>query len=147
MGLFDSILGGNSAPVTFNKEEAFWGLVVAVTAIDGSISDEEVDDLIKFSNRTNLLSGIRGQSFNNMNDKIFKVLKKDGVQKLVDTCVAALPSEYAASTFAVCADLIYSDGSVDRDEQVFLEMLMTKLNIDSGLAMKIVEVISLKNKI
>ncbi len=147
MGLFDSIMGGNNAPVTFNKEEAFWGLLVAVTAIDGSISDEEVDDLIKFSNRTNLLSGVRGQSFNNMNDKIFKVLNKEGVQKLVDTCAVSLPAEYAASTFAVCADLIYSDGSVDRDEQAFLEMLMSKLNIDSAIAIKIVEVISLKNKI
>ena len=147
MGLFDSILGGSNAPVTFNKEEAFWGLMVAVTAIDGHISDEEVDDLIKFSNRTKLLSGIRGQMFNNMNDKIFRLLKKEGVQSLVDASVAALPSELAISTFAVCTDLIYSDGTVDTDEQKFLEMLMGKLNIDSAQAMKIVEVKKKKNKI
>lgn len=147
MGLFDSILGGSNAPITFNKEEAFWALMVAVTAIDGHISEEEVDDLIKFSYRTKLLSGIRGQMFTNMNNKVFKVLEKEGNKKLVDLAVAGLPVELALSTFAVCTDLIYSDGTVDSDEQAFLEMLMSNLNIDTAQAMKIVEVISIKNKI
>lgn len=147
MGLFDSILGGSNTPVSLNKEEAFWGLMVAVTAIDGHISQDEVDDLIKFSYRTKLLADIRGQQFTNMNNKVFKVLDKEGNQKLVDLAVAGLPTELALSAFAVCTDLIYSDGTVDSDEQKFLENLMSKLNIDSSKAMQIVEVISIKNKI
>ncbi|MBK8673805.1 MAG: tellurite resistance TerB family protein [Bacteroidetes bacterium] len=147
MGLFDSLLGGSNTPVSFNKEESFWALIVAVTAIDGHISDDEVADLITFSNRTKMLCNLNSNQFKSMNDKIFKVLDKEGIQKLIDLGVAGLPSELALSTFAVCTDLVYSDGTVDKDEQLFLENLMGKLNLDTSKAMQIVEVISIKNKI
>jgi uncharacterized tellurite resistance protein B-like protein len=147
MGLFDSVLGGSNTPVSFNTEESFWALMVAVTAIDGDISNDEIDDLIKFSSRTKLLSKLNNNQFNVMNEKIFKVLRKDGIQKLIELGIEGLPSEMALSTFAVCTDLIYSDGSVDSDEQKFLEDLLGKFNIDNAKAMQIVEVISIKNKI
>ena len=79
MGLFDSVLGGSNTPVSFNTEESFWALMVAVTAIDGDISNDEIDDLIKFSSRTKLLSKLNNNQFNVMNEKIFKILRKDGI--------------------------------------------------------------------
>ena len=147
MGLFSSILGGDNTPVTFNKEEAFFGLITSVTAIDGNISDEEVDDLIKFRMRTKLLSGLSSNQFTAIVDKVFKVLKKDGVQKLIELSCVGLPSENYNSAFAVCTDLVYADGTVEKEEEQFLDMLQSKLNIDETLAVKIVEVISLKNRI
>ena len=94
-----------------------------------------------------MLCNLNSNQFKSMNDKIFKVLDKEGIQKLIDLGVAGLPSELALSTFAVCTDLVYSDGTVDKDEQLFLENLMGKLNLDTSKAMQIVEVISIKNKI
>jgi uncharacterized tellurite resistance protein B-like protein len=147
MGLFSNILGGSSTPTNLDKQESFLGLIMSVVAADGHISEEEINDFNSFANKSNILRGMSGNQFNSTIDKLFKILKRDGLDTLVDLCVAGLPSEYREGVFAVCCDLLFSDGSVEREEEELLENLKVKLSINDALAMKIVEVISLKNKV
>lgn len=147
MGLFSNILGSGSTPTNLDKQESFLGLIMSVVAADGHISEEEINDFNSFVNKSKILRGMTGNQFNSTIDKLFKILKRDGLDTLVDLCVAGLPAEIREGVFAICCDLLFSDGSVEREEELLLENLKVKLSINDALAMKIVEVISIKNKV
>lgn len=147
MGLFSNILGGSSTPTNLDKQESFLGLIMSVVAADGHISEEEINDFNSFANKSSILRGMTGNQFTSTIDKLFKILKRDGLDTLVDLCVAGLPAEYREGVFAICCDLLFSDGSVESEEEQLLEKLKVKLSINDSLAMKIVEVISIKNKV
>ncbi|MBK7967330.1 MAG: tellurite resistance TerB family protein [Bacteroidetes bacterium] len=136
-----------SSPTNLDKQESFLGLIMSVIASDGHISEEEINDFNFFANKSNILRGMSGNQFISTHDKLLKILKKDGIDSLVDLCVAGLPDEYREGVFAVCCDLLFSDGSVISEEEQLLESLKIKLSINDVLAMKIVEVISIKNKV
>ncbi len=147
MGLLSNILGTNSAPSSLNQQESFIGLILSVVAADGHISDEEISDFNSFTNKAKLLKNMSGNQFNATIDKLFKILKRDGIETLIQLCVEGLPENYREGVFAICCDLIFSDGSIEKEEEELLDNLKVKLSINDSLAIKIVEVISIKNNV
>ncbi len=147
MGLFDKILGGQSSEnVRLSPAEAFAGLVLAVVGADGHISDDEVRAANAIFNRMRLFGPITADQFSAMIDRLIGYLKKHGADWLLGKAVAALPDELRETAFATAADLIFADGSVESSEQELVEKLQKSLQIPDELALKIVEVISIKNR-
>lgn len=147
MGLFSSVLKGPNSSVKLNEQESLLGLMICVTAIDGDISDDEITDLVTLKNKSNLLKGVSGNQFSEMVGKLLNILSHQGLDSLVELCTEALPFEYRNGAFAACCDLVFSDGYVEDEEETFLENLKVRLSLDDNTAMKIVEVISMKNSI
>lgn len=147
MGLFSEMLGKNSISTKLNNQESILGLIFSVIAIDGDISDEEVDDVISISKKSKILKDMPGSQFNAALEKIIKILTRDGIDSLIDLSTEGLSAEYREGAFAVCCDLVFSDGYIENEEELFLETLKSKLSINDNLAMQIVEVMSLKNSI
>lgn len=146
MGFFSKILGGGGgAPTAFTKEESFTGLLLAAIAADGYISNEEIADFHSFVTKSKLLSSMNGNEYNKMIDKLLKVLRKEGVDALVDASATSLPENLRESVFAIACDLFFSDGTVDSDEEKLLEKIKDLLEINDALATKIVEVMVIKN--
>lgn len=147
MGLFDKILGGQSSEnVRLSTEEAFAGLVIAVVGVDGSISDDEVRAANAVFNRMRLFGPIPADQFKVMIDRLVGYLNKHGADWLFSKTTSALPAELRPTAFATAVDLVFADGSVEASEQALVEKLQKALGISDDLALKVVEVIALKNQ-
>lgn len=147
MGLFDKILGGQSSDsATLTAQDAVAGMLLVTVAADGHISDEEKECFIATSNRMKLFRDQSPQEFNSMMDRLFGYLRKHGAEWLMAKAATSMPSEIKATVFALCADLVFADGSVEADEQQLIESIHSKLGIQDDLALKILEVVQIKNR-
>lgn len=147
MGLFDKLLGTqNRVQETFSPAEAYAAITLAAIASDGYLAEEELDGFVTNLNRMQLFKSYSGDVMRRMIDKLFGILKRDGVEALFNTAKSSLPYEMAASAFAVATDLILADGVVTEEEQDFLNQLYAALEIPSDVAVKIVEVMMIKNR-
>ncbi|MEO0768557.1 MAG: tellurite resistance TerB family protein, partial [Cyanobacteria bacterium J06649_4] len=73
-------------------------------------------------------------------------LKKYGPNELIKSAKASLPPNLAPTAFTIAVDLVFSDGSVSREEQAFIDDLRRMLSISDELALKILEVMTIKNQ-
>lgn len=146
MGIFDSLFGGMEDRKKLNAQEAFAGVLLGASACDGHIADEEVQSLFSTLMRMKLYQRFSEKEFGRMFDKLQGVLKKHGVEKLIDGCSSALPSELNNTAFANAVNIVLADGIVDDDEKEFIERLRKILHIESGTAKAIAQVMVIKNK-
>lgn len=90
---------------------------MSVVAADGHISEEEINDFNSFANKSQILRGMSGNQFNSTIDKLFKILKRDGLDTLVDLCVAASKQKIVKEFLRFVVTLLFSDGSVERERE------------------------------
>jgi tellurite resistance protein len=148
VGLFDKVLGkdkGDGA-ITLNKAEAYAAVAVAAIASDGTITDDEV-------NRTAMnlaaVPAFRNHDLRDMGQTLNKVattIKRRGVAAVMPAAKVALSKEQAEQAFYLAADLVLSDGVVDKEERMFLEELRGVLGVEEQTSVKIVEVVVIKNR-
>lgn len=147
MGLFDKILGtGGSETFTLNEREAFAAILLLVMTADGYVTDEEAMGFHALVNRMKLFKDQSGNDFRAMMDRLMGLLKRRGSEKLFEKALAALPPNYYDTVFAVATDLILSDGIVEAEEKEILINLKNAFKITDDLAIKIVEVMRIKNR-
>jgi uncharacterized tellurite resistance protein B-like protein len=147
MGLFDSMLGGGgSNKKELTKAEAFAGILLAAAGADGHIADEEIASLCTATQRMKLFSNISPNKFGTMMDGLVKILKREGVEKLVERCSEALPDELRETAFANACDIILADGVVEDEEKELVEKLQNELDIPGDRALDIVQVMVIKNR-
>jgi hypothetical protein len=146
MGLFDNLFGSSSSNKSLNKQEAFAGILLGACACDGHIAEEEVHSLFTTTERMKLFEGMNANKWNSMMDVLIKILKREGVEKMVQKCAAGLPEDLRDTAFANACDIVLADGVVEDEEKDFLDSLQKYLEIDGDTALTIVEVMILKNK-
>ena len=147
MGLFDNIFSGeNTKSRGLTKQEAFAGILLGASACDGHIADEEISGLCTTCQRMKMFEPISPTKFSSMMDALVKILKRDGVEKLVDRCADALPEDLRGTAFANACDIVLADGVVEDEEKEFLNVLQRALELDGDTALTIVEVMIIKNK-
>lgn len=147
MGLFDKILGvGDSQAVTLDKREAFTSVLLVAVASDGHISSEESEAFIAVSNRMQLFRDQPPSQFNSMINKLVGILTKQGPAFLLQKAHEALPCELRETAFAVATDLIFADGVLEVEEKNLLEELQESLGIEEEMAIRVIEVLSIKNR-
>jgi hypothetical protein len=146
MGMFDNIFDSKAPPKELSQADAFAGILFCASACDNRIAEAEVADLFSITDRLKLFKGLTDDDWNAMVHHLGKRIERDGVEPLLDECVAVLPEDLRDCAFANACDLILADGLVEEEEKVFLELLQKKLAIDGDAAMGIVEVMMIKNK-
>lgn len=144
MGLFDKVLGNNNDKL--NEAEGFTGIVFCAIASDGTIAQEEMNGLATTLSRMKLYNGLSNRDVTKMFDKIQRQFKDKGFEATMQLAANAVNPDLRATAFAVATDLLLSDGHVSQQEQKFLETIQNHLDIPDDLAMKIVEVIEIKNR-
>ena len=65
---------------------------------------------------------------------------------MIEAAKAALDRGHVETAFFIAADLVLADGVVEPEEKKFLEELQRTLQIDEATALKIVEVVLIKNR-
>ncbi len=146
MGILDSIFGGVESSTTLSPQDAFAGILLGASGCDGHIADDEVQNLATCLIRMKLYQRMQGKQFGQMLNKLHAILKKKGVEALIDQCVAKLPPELKNTAFTNAVDIVLADGVVEPDEKQFIEMLQGRLQIDNKTARMIVEVMVAKNR-
>lgn len=144
MGLFDKVLGTSNDK--FNEAEGFAGIALCAVAADGVITEEEAAGLGTTLSRMNTFSGMNNRDINKIFEKLLKVLRAQGAENLVTLSAAAVKKDLRVTAFTVATDLLMADGTVAPEEKRFLEKIQKSLDVSDDLAVKIVEVISIKNR-
>jgi len=145
VGLFDKVLGKGDA-VTLNKPEGLAAVAVAAVAADGDISSEEIN---RVAIDLATLRAFRNQDMRELGNTLNKVaglIKRRGPGPVLAAANSVLRAEEKQSAFFIAADLVVSDGTVEDQEKQFLEELQKTLGVDDDTALKIVEVVSIKNR-
>lgn len=147
MGLFDQVLESRqSASISFQPAEAFAAIALIAIASDGHFSDEEVELINTSLRRMQLFKSYPGDVLRRMYDKLFGILRRDGVAVLLNAAKSSLPFELRDSAFAIATDLVLADGTVTSEEEAFLSDLCRVLEINQAMALKIIEVMIIKNR-
>jgi len=131
--------------VAMNSAEAFAAICLVAIASDGYLSEQEEAEMKILLGRMKLFQDSL-DGLDRMKDYLVDSLKKYGPNELIKSAKAALPSPLSPTAFAVAVDLVFSDGSVSAEEKAFIDDLRRILAIPDDLAVKIVEVMTVKNQ-
>lgn len=146
VGLFDALFGGMESSRKLSPQESFAGILLAASACDGHISDEEASNLTAAVGRMRLFQRVNEKEFGQVMDKLLGILKKKGCDVLVEGCCETLPPDLANSAFANACNIVLADGVVDQDEKEFIEKLRNHLKVEPNTAKAIAQVMVIKNK-
>ncbi len=146
MGLFDSLFSGLEASRRLSPQESFAGVLIAASACDGHISEEEFNSLIAALLRMKLYQRTNEKEFRGVVNKLLGILKKKGPDVLAEACVENLPEQLAKPAFANACNIVLADGSVEPEEKEFIDKLRGLLKIDEKTAKTIAQVMVIKNR-
>ncbi len=147
MGLFDKVLGIKDAEKTaLNKEESFAAVTLAAVAADGYVSEEEARGIITSLARMKLFENYGPNQMGAVFNKLLAIIKRQGIEALVTMSKEQLSPELRETAFAVATDLTLADGVLDKSEKDILTKIQQTLGVSEDAAIKIIEVMLIKNK-
>jgi hypothetical protein len=145
MGLFDKVFNKTTTE-NLTGPEAFAGIALCAVAADGVITEEEAVSLsVNLMNRK-LYNGYSDREMRAVFSKLVTIVNNEGLNSLMEKSAKALPQDLRQTAFAVTTDLLLADGIMADSEKKFLERLQKSLELTDEIALKIAEVISIKNK-
>jgi hypothetical protein len=146
MGIFDALFSGMETRTKLSPQESFAGILLAASACDGHVSEDEFNQLLTALFRMKLFERINEKQFNQVMNKLMGVLKKHGPDSLADGCCESLPEELRKAAFANACNIVLADGILEDDEKEFVNTLKDKLKLEANLAKTIAQVMVVKNK-
>lgn len=147
MGLFDKVSGiRQQTDVALGPAESFAAIAYLAIAADGYAADTEIQGLMTSLYRMQLYRSYPGDVMRKMFDRIQNILQRQGSEALLNAAVASLPDDLRETLFAVTTDLILADGEVTQEEENLLNSLCSALRIPEQTAVKIIDVMLIKNR-
>jgi tellurite resistance protein len=147
MGLFDKISQTRQqTEVTLGPAEAFAAIALIAVAADGYINDSESQVLSMTLSRMQLFRSYPNDVMKKMLDRLLMLLQRQGVQALFNAALAMLPDELKETVFAVTTDIALADGEISQEEEQLLNDLYSALGLSEEMALKIIDVMLIKNK-
>lgn len=144
MGLFDKVLGGSSDKMT--EAEGVAGIALAAIASDGMITEEEVSGLATSLSRMRLFENDPRKVQRALERSVKFMRQTKQPEQLLQIACDAVSEQLKPTAFCIAADLLMSDGDVAGEEKAFLERIQKSLMVPDDLAMKIVDVMAIKNR-
>jgi tellurite resistance protein len=129
-----------------SRHEAFAGILLAASAADGEIADEELDSLCTTICRMRMFSSWSADRLVEALKRLLGMICDDGVEAVLARCVRSLPSELHRTAFINACDLVMADGVVEEEEKEYINRLWKALGINAEEAKTIAQVIVLKNR-
>lgn len=146
MGIFDQAFRVKaSSKVAMNSAEAFAAICLVAISADGYLSESEEVEMKMRLSRMQLFSDTTDR-LDQIKDYLVDRLKSHGPNKMIASAKASLPPHLAPTAFAIAVDLVFADGTVSIEEQAFVDDLRRILEIPDDMALKIVEVMTIKNR-
>src|SRR5262245_18266843 len=102
-----------------SMQEAFAGVFLGATDSDDHISEEEIRGLCTILARMKLYDNWTDEKMNHILNRMLGMIKREGVEKVLQRCAGSLPEELHKTAFANACDLILADGVVEEEEKEF----------------------------
>ena len=147
MGLFNKLSAARKqSQVTLGPAEAFAAITLIAVASDGYVADAEVQVVSVALSRMKLFNSYPNDVMRKMFDRLLGIMERQGVNVLLNAAVAALPHDLQETAFTVATDIVLADGEVTEEEATLLNSLCHALEISEDIAVKIVDVMLIKNR-
>jgi len=147
MNLLDTILGKeNQAPEVLISTEAFAAIALVAITSDAVLSEQQVRNISSVLLRLKLFNSYTEDLINKLLEKNLSILRRDGFNALFNAAKESLSPELREAAFAVAADLVMAESIVTEEEKNFLNDLYQALDIPRDTAVKILQVLMLKNQ-
>ena len=147
MGLFDKLTGARrQSQATLGPAESFAAIALISVAADGYAADSELQAIGTTLSRMQLFRSYPNDVMKKMFDRLLSILQREGVDALFNSAMAGLPHDLKETAFAVATDIVLADGEVTAEEEKLLNDLYHALEISEELALKIIDVMLIKNK-
>lgn len=121
-------------------------IALLAVASDGYLADAEGQVLSTTLSRMQLFRSYPRDVMRRMFDRLLGILNKQGSNTLFNLAVDTLPHDLYETVFAVTTDIALADGEVTNEEEKLLTELCSALEIDEKNAVKIIDVMLVKNK-
>lgn len=142
---------GQTSPVEqasaagLSPREAFVCILIAGARSDESVSPHEANQIEHVAAAMKLFRGSNYETRLGTFTTAAERIKQQGIEDVIRTAAAAIPTELRATAFALAVDLMLSDGQLTTNERQFAEELRVLLNVDREMAAKVVDVLTVKN--
>ena len=150
MGIFEKVMHERhpiSESVTLTPREAFAAIVVGAFNADGRVAPEEGLRVNEIFNSTKLFRQPSAEPTKAVLERVLELFGMHGAEAIVTAGAKALPPDLRAPAFAVAVDLVLADSEASVEERKFIDGLQDLLQISDEDAMKIVDVIIVKNSV
>jgi hypothetical protein len=147
MSIVDKARSQTFAPVTpVTIQEAIASLLVAAIAIDGEVNPDEAVRIGGVLGTSHFLRQPGDGSTDALANRAIALLTEYGLPAILTGCAKVIPSDLRPTVFALATDLALADGRIGDREKLFIDELQAALQIDEATAIKIVEVLLIKNR-
>ena len=126
--------------------EAFTAITLIAIAIDGYAADAEIGAINAALSRMQLFRSYPNDVMRKMIDRLLNLLQRQGADMLLNAAVTTLPHDLQETAFAMAADIVLADGDVTEEEEALLNKLYRNLGISEENALKIIDVMIIKNR-
>jgi uncharacterized tellurite resistance protein B-like protein len=150
MGIFEKTIQEQHPPpsaITLTPREAFAAIVVAAFQADGRVAAEEAVRVNEIFNSTRMFRQPSAEQLHAVLERVIELFRVYGTEVIVPLAAEALPPELRPPAFAVAVDLVLADGVATHEERKFIDGLQELFEISDEDAVKIVDVIIVKNSI
>ena len=127
-------------------QDGFAAIMLAASASDGHIAEEEMSCLTTLLCRMNLYAELSPSQFGSMMDRLASELDRSGVDEFVAKAVVAIPPDLVETAYINAVDVVLADRTVDEAEKHFVERLRNLFGIDIQRSNLIFQVMTAKNK-
>lgn len=147
MSLFDRASGSQGGVQNaLSQAEAFSSIALIAVASDGNPSQKQVNDIYHVLSNLKVLNKHSLDEMQSMLDELSGIIRHEGVNSLFDAAKDSLSEDLREKVFAIATDLVLADGIL-AEEQDFLTELYQALRIRSEIGEKIIEVMTIKNRV
>ncbi len=137
---------GEDATLRLSLAEAFAAILVAAVATAGKFSAGESARLEGVLSISRLLPPNPPDGNPNVVERALALLSERGLPAILAAGAQALPPTLRPTAFAQATDLVLSDGRITAREKAFIDELKEALQIADALALRIVDVLLIKNR-
>lgn len=146
MSLVDRALQGQTAETpALPVADAIAAVLVASVAADGDLSAEEAVRMNSILSTARVLRQAGDASMQGLAERAVRLLTDYGLPAVLTACAKVIPADLRPTTFALATDLVLADGRIGDREKTFVDQLQAVLRVDDATALKIVEVLLIKN--
>lgn len=124
--------------------EAFLCLLLEAAFADGSLADEEREEIAALVKRSRTMKRLSPQQMSAVNQTVNERMR-DRKEGLREACLA-LPHDMRPSVFAHCVDIVLADRQLRETEEEFLNRITEIMQLDPNMATAIRRVMLIKNR-
>jgi len=125
--------------------DAMAAILVASVAVDGEMQVEEAVRMGGILSANRAIRHLGQGSIAELAERAVALLVAHGLPAVLTACAKAIPIDLRPTVFALATDLVLADGRIGDRERTFIDELQTVLLIDDATALKIVDVMLIKN--